>query len=129
MDLGGLDLNLLVALDALLSERSVTRAAQRVGLSQPGMSNALARLRRLLDDPLLVRQGATLVPTARADALIGPVHESPIELPALVETLWWHPRATADPAHAWLRARIGEVADTLISSPADAPVPQASGHS
>ena len=66
MNLGGLDLNLLVALDALLSERSVTRAAQRVGLSQPGMSNALGRLRRLFDDPLLVRQGATLVPTARA---------------------------------------------------------------
>jgi LysR family transcriptional regulator, nod-box dependent transcriptional activator len=58
MNLGGLDLNLLVALDALLGERSVTRAAQRVGLSQPGMSNALGRLRRLFDDPLLVRQGA-----------------------------------------------------------------------
>ncbi|HEX6744864.1 MAG TPA: LysR family transcriptional regulator, partial [Solirubrobacteraceae bacterium] len=76
MNLGGLDLNLLVALDALLSERSVTRAAQRVGLSQPGMSNALGRLRRLLDDPLLVRQGSTLVPTARAEALIGPVQEA-----------------------------------------------------
>jgi LysR family transcriptional regulator, nod-box dependent transcriptional activator len=76
MNLGGLDLNLLVALDALLSERSVTRAAQRVGLSQPGMSNALGRLRRLLDDPLLVRHGATLEPTARAEALIGPVHEA-----------------------------------------------------
>jgi LysR family nod box-dependent transcriptional activator len=76
MNLGGLDLNLLVALDALLSERSVTRAAQRVGLSQPGMSNALGRLRRLLDDPLLVRHGATLEPTARAEALMGPVHEA-----------------------------------------------------
>ena len=76
MNLGGLDLNLLVALDALLSERSVTRAAQRVGLSQPGMSNALARLRRLFGDPLLVRQGAMLVPTARAEALIGPVQEA-----------------------------------------------------
>ena len=76
MNLGGLDLNLLVALDALFSERSVTRAAQRVGLSQPGMSNALGRLRRLLDDPLLVRRGATLVPTARAEALVGPVHEA-----------------------------------------------------
>jgi LysR family transcriptional regulator, nod-box dependent transcriptional activator len=74
MNLSGLDLNLLVALDALLSERSVTRAAQRVGLSQPGMSNALGRLRRLLNDPLLVRQGATLVPTARAEALVAPVH-------------------------------------------------------
>ncbi|HET6167862.1 MAG TPA: LysR family transcriptional regulator [Marmoricola sp.] len=76
MHLSGLDLNLLVAFDALLSERSVTRAAQRVGLSQPGMSNALGRLRRLLNDPLLVRQGATLVPTARAEALVAPVHEA-----------------------------------------------------
>ena len=76
MNLSGLDLNLLVALDPLLSERSVTRAAQRVGLSQPGMSNALGRLRRLLNDPLLVRQGATLVPTARAEALVAPVHEA-----------------------------------------------------
>jgi LysR family transcriptional regulator, nod-box dependent transcriptional activator len=76
MNLGGLDLNLLVALDALLDERSVTRAAARVGLSQPGMSNALARLRRLLGDPLLVRDGAVLVPTARAQALAGPVREA-----------------------------------------------------
>jgi LysR family transcriptional regulator, nod-box dependent transcriptional activator len=76
MNLAGMDLNLLVALDALLSERSVTRAAQRVGLSQPGMSNALSRLRRLLGDPLLVRRGAALVPTARAEALAGPVREA-----------------------------------------------------
>jgi LysR family nod box-dependent transcriptional activator len=76
MKLGGIDLNLLVALDALLSERSVTRAAQRVGLSQPGMSNALARLRVVLGDPLLVREGAALVPTARAEALAGPVREA-----------------------------------------------------
>jgi LysR family nod box-dependent transcriptional activator len=45
------------------------------------------------------------------------VLESPIELPALVEMLWWHPRATADPAHTWLRTRIGEVAHTLITLP------------
>jgi LysR family transcriptional regulator, nod-box dependent transcriptional activator len=76
MNLAGMDLNLLVALDALLSERSVTRAAERVGLSQPGMSNALARLRRLLDDPLLVRRGAAMVPTARAEALNAPVREA-----------------------------------------------------
>src|SRR3954454_8010720 len=76
MNLGGIDLNLLVALDALLSERSVTRAAQRVGLSQPGMSNALARLRRVFGDPLLVRRGAALVPTARAEALAGPVRDA-----------------------------------------------------
>src|SRR3954453_19477289 len=76
MNIGGLDLNLLVALDALLSERSVTRAAQRVGLSQPGMSNALGRLSRLLDDPLIVRRGGALVPTTRAAGLISPVHEA-----------------------------------------------------
>src|ERR1700750_71910 len=79
MDLGGLDLNLLVALDALLSERSVTRAAQRVGLSQPGMSKALGRLRRHFDDPLLLRQGAALVPSSSAGGLCAPVHE-PLEL-------------------------------------------------
>ena len=48
------------------------------------------------------------------------VLESPIELPALIETLWWHPRATADPAHAWLRTRISEVANTLITRSARA---------
>lgn len=64
---------LLVAFDALLAERSVTRAANRLGLSQPGMSNALARLRKLFGDPLLVREGMTLVPTPRADSLAEPV--------------------------------------------------------
>ncbi|GAB3364756.1 LysR family transcriptional regulator [Modestobacter lapidis] len=74
-NLAGVDLNLLVALDALLTERSVTRAARKVGLSQPGMSNALARLRRLLDDPLFVREGVALTPTPRAEALVHPVRE------------------------------------------------------
>lgn len=73
MDLTGADLNLLVAFDALLAERSVTRAANRLGLSQPGMSNALARLRKLFHDPLLVREGMTLVPTPRAESLAEPV--------------------------------------------------------
>jgi hypothetical protein len=43
------------------------------------------------------------------------VLESPIDLPGVVETLWWHSRSTTDPAHAWLRTRIGEVAGTLIT--------------
>jgi LysR family nod box-dependent transcriptional activator len=86
MKLGGIDLNLLVALDALLSERSVTRAAQRVGLSQPGMSNALARLRQVFEDPLLVRVGAALVPTPRAEALAGPVREALELIRGAVET-------------------------------------------
>ena len=76
MDLAGVDLNLLVAFDALMDERSVTRAAARLSLSQPGMSNALARLRKLFGDPLLVRDGFTLVPTPRADALRQPVRDA-----------------------------------------------------
>ncbi|WP_216870453.1 LysR family transcriptional regulator [Modestobacter excelsi] len=67
MNLAGADLNLLVALRALLQERNVTRAAQVVGLSQPAMSNALGRLRRQFGDELLVREGRglTLTPVAR----------------------------------------------------------------
>ena len=76
MSLSGVDLNLLVALDALLAERSVTRAASRLGLSQPGMSNTLARLRKLFGDPLLVREGLTLVPTPRAESLRQPVADA-----------------------------------------------------
>ena len=76
MDLTGVDLNLLVAFDALMEEHSVTRAASRLSLSQPGMSNTLARLRKLFGDPLLVREGLTLVPTPRADALRQPVRDA-----------------------------------------------------
>lgn len=61
-----LDLNLLVAFDAMMSERNVTRAGQRIGLAQPSMSNALARLRALFDDELFVRTPAGMVPTALA---------------------------------------------------------------
>lgn len=59
-------MNLVVALDALLTENSVTAAAERLHTSAPTMSRTLARLRRILDDPLLVRAGRDLVPTPRA---------------------------------------------------------------
>ncbi|MBB4683151.1 LysR family transcriptional regulator [Amycolatopsis jiangsuensis] len=75
MNLGQLDLNLLVVLDALLREQNVTRAAARLHLSQPATSTALARLRRILDDPLLVKQGRYLRLTPRGEALIEPVRE------------------------------------------------------
>jgi DNA-binding transcriptional LysR family regulator len=68
-DLRDVDLNLLVALDALLERQSVTGAAARVGLSPPAMSHALARLRALLGDPLLVRAGRSMVLTPGAGAL------------------------------------------------------------
>lgn len=69
-----LDLNLLVALDALLAEGNVTRAAERLGLSQPAMSHALNRLRALLDDPILVRTPRGMVPTPRAEELAPAIH-------------------------------------------------------
>src|SRR6478752_8489617 len=67
--LEGVDLNLLPPLAALLEERHVTRAAERTGLSQPAMSRTLARLRRLLDDQLLVRDGSGYVLTPRAERI------------------------------------------------------------
>jgi DNA-binding transcriptional LysR family regulator len=74
-NIAGIDLNLLPVLDALLAECSVSRAASRVGLSQPAMSNALGRLRGLLNDPLLVRTGGGMEPTPRALELAAPVHQ------------------------------------------------------
>lgn len=64
-----IDANLLVALDALLAEQSVTRAAERLHTSPAAMSRTLGRLRRLLEDPLLVRAGQAMVPTPRAEEL------------------------------------------------------------
>ena len=71
MDFRGFDLNLLVSLQVLLEERHVTRAAERLDISQPAMSAALARLRALLGDQLLVRGPQGLALTPRAEALAG----------------------------------------------------------
>lgn len=76
INLAGLDLNLLVAFDALLRRGSVTAAARELGLTQPATSRALQRLREALGDPLLVRVGRGVVATDRARALIGPVGEA-----------------------------------------------------
>ncbi|BAY63882.1 transcriptional regulator [Calothrix brevissima NIES-22] len=69
INLANIDLNLLVVFDALMSERQVTRAGERLGLSQPATSNALARLRKLTHDDLFVRTNAGLQPTPLAIAL------------------------------------------------------------
>jgi DNA-binding transcriptional LysR family regulator len=76
MNLSALDLNLLVALDALLLEANVSRAGMRIGLSQPAASHALQRLREVLGDPLLVRVGARMELTPRAQALRGPLAQA-----------------------------------------------------
>ncbi|GCC49278.1 hypothetical protein chiPu_0033605, partial [Chiloscyllium punctatum] len=75
MNLRSIDLNLLVALDALLAERHVTKAADRVGLSQPAMSNALNRLRAMFEDELLVRTTSGMKPTPRATELAEPLRQ------------------------------------------------------
>ncbi|MGY8680327.1 LysR family transcriptional regulator [Bradyrhizobium sp. UFLA05-153] len=76
MNLNSLDLNLLSALDALLREANVSRAALRIGLSQPATSHALQRLRDIFGDPLLVRTGARMELTPRAQALRAPLAQA-----------------------------------------------------
>jgi DNA-binding transcriptional LysR family regulator len=76
MNLSALDLNLLVALDAFLKDASVSRAALRIGLSQPAASHALRRLRETMQDPLLVRVGARMELTPRAESLKAPLADA-----------------------------------------------------
>jgi DNA-binding transcriptional LysR family regulator len=91
VNLAGIDLNLLPALEALLRRRNVTRAATDVGLSQPAMSRALARLRGLIGDPILVKVPGGLAPTARAQSLISQLTacldglDSVLRAPAFIE--------------------------------------------
>ena len=85
MDLHGVDLNLLVAFDALMAERSVTRAGARIGRTQPAMSAALARLRTLLGDELFVRSPAGLQPTPRALDLAEPLGHALAEIGRTLE--------------------------------------------
>jgi len=98
-NLRGIDLNLLVLLDHLIAERSVTRAAATSNLSQPAMSRALARLRALLDDPILVRGAEGLVPTARARALQPALARTLAEVrdllaPEVFDPVSWRARVT-----------------------------------
>jgi len=79
------DLNLLVAFDALIAERNVTRAAHRLGLSQPAMSNALRRLRSLLKDELLVRTAVGMQPTPRALAVADATRQVLRQVTAMLE--------------------------------------------
>jgi len=74
--LGNIDFNLLKVLDALFAERNVTRAGERLGRSQPAVSNALQRLRQLLSDDLLVRGHGGFVLTPRAEAMRGPLRQA-----------------------------------------------------
>jgi len=113
LNLAATDLNLLVAFDALMAERNVTRAGQRIGLGQPGMSAALARLRATFRDDLFVRvPGKPMRPTARALALHVPIAEILARVSRVLD-----PRAAFDPAtaRASIRVSTGEPAGTVVA--------------
>jgi DNA-binding transcriptional LysR family regulator len=95
MDTKRIDLNLLVALEALISERNVTRAAARLNLSQPALSAQLNRLRDVFGDPLLVPAQRGMIPTQRALELREPLHEALEQLRSVVAE-----QTTFDPATA-----------------------------
>lgn len=76
MNLRKLDLNLLITFEVIYNERSITNAAEVLNLTQPAVSNSLARLRAFLNDPLFNRVGNVMIPTKLAQSLIDPIRES-----------------------------------------------------
>ena len=101
MNLNRIDLNLLVSLDVLLAECNVTRAAQRLSLSQPALSAQLRQLRALLNDALLLPAARGMVPTSRALELQAPLREALIRVGEIVSA-----HSTFDPATADTTFRI-----------------------
>jgi DNA-binding transcriptional LysR family regulator len=85
MHLRGLDMNLLVALDALIKDKNISRSGERLHLSQSGMSTALGRLREYFADPLLVRIGRQMVLTPLAESLADPVHDVVLQVQAIID--------------------------------------------
>ncbi|SQF97045.1 LysR family transcriptional regulator [Paucimonas lemoignei] len=107
-----LDLNLLVTLDALLSEQNVTRAARLLNLAQPTVSLQLGRLREILDDPLLLPGPRGMSPTERARELRGPLREALVALEGALS-----PSATFEPAlsnQTWKVAASDYAATALV---------------
>ena len=94
-DIKNTDLNLLKAFNALLDTRSVTRASERLGLTQPAVSGMLNRLRETFDDPLFVRAQRGVLPTPRAEALAEPLRRALGEIEALLQPDGFDP-ATAE---------------------------------
>jgi LysR family transcriptional regulator, nod-box dependent transcriptional activator len=113
MNFRGLDLNLLVALDALLSERSTTRAGEKICLSQPAVSGALSRLRHFFSDELLVQVGNKMLLTPLAEELAGPVRHALLNIESVVNQ-----DSTFNPAMSTRRFRImlSDYAATVLMS-------------
>jgi DNA-binding transcriptional LysR family regulator len=94
MNWGAFDLNLLIVFDAVMQERSVTRAGSRIGLSQPAMSHALNRLRYMLKDELFIRTPEGMVPTPRAESLAQPLRDALSEIQLALEPAAFDPAAS-----------------------------------
>lgn len=92
IDLLQLDLNLLLVLHALLLERNVTNAGERIGLSQSATSHALGRLREIFNDPLLVRSNKNMVPTPRALELLEPLEKILLDIKGLIQPTIFEPK-------------------------------------
>jgi DNA-binding transcriptional LysR family regulator len=103
MNIANFDLNLLRVFDAMMAERNVTRAAQKVNLSQPAASHALARLRSEIGDPLFVRAGREMIPTPKASALGPAVHDLLDKLGAMLG------QTTFDPCVSTATFRLGMI--------------------
>src|ERR1700761_5969574 len=89
------DLNLLVVFDAVMQDRNLTRAGQRLGMSQPAVSHALARLRNALKDDLFVRTPEGMRPTPRAERMLGAVRAALQELQVTLEDDEFDPSASS----------------------------------
>src|ERR1700704_6382165 len=94
MNWGAFDLNLLIVFDAVMQERSVTRAGGRIGLSQPAVSHALGRLCYMLKDELFVRTPQGMVPTPRAEMLAQPLRNALSEMQLALEPAAFDPAAS-----------------------------------
>nr|WP_298138999.1 LysR family transcriptional regulator [uncultured Pseudomonas sp.] len=114
-NLGRLDLNLLVTLDVLLAEHNVTRAAERLNLSQPAVSVHLAKLREFFGDPLLLPGPRGMLPTARADELREPLRQALETLGHAVSPT--RPFDPAEACHTW-RVMASDYGDSTIVLPA-----------
>ncbi|WP_437309229.1 LysR family transcriptional regulator [Sorangium sp. So ce388] len=108
--LRAVDLNLLTVLDAVLTERNVTRAAERLGMTQPAVSSALNRLRLLFNDDLVVRCGKEMAPTPRALSLAGPIRRAL----DLIQASLAHADAFDCTANRTFRLAIGDLGEALL---------------
>jgi DNA-binding transcriptional LysR family regulator len=110
MHLSKVDLNLFVVFDTIYAEAGITRASQRLNLSQPAISHALGRLRRMFDDPLFTRHGHVMTPTPLARQIVEPIRQSLRQLEVTLSKV-----DRFDPAGAAKRFTVG-MRDVLESA-------------